>query len=143
MPSAARMPSAAPVHPGSGGYVYARLGDYRQAIDHCERAVSAQQAVGYRLGEAAAWDSLGYSHHRLGNLRRSIECYRRSLDLYREADDRYDLGRGRRELGDVYAEAGDRDAARDAWQQALHVLDELGHPEADDVRQKLAGLSGG
>jgi hypothetical protein len=29
-------------------------------------------------------------------------------------------------------------AAREAWQQALYILDDLDHPDADKVRVKLA-----
>jgi hypothetical protein len=28
-----------------------------------------------------------------------------------------------------------------AWQHALHILDELDHPDADRVRAKLQGLA--
>jgi hypothetical protein len=32
---------------------------------------------------------------------------------------------------------GDHEAARDAWQHALAILDDLEHPDADTVRAKL------
>jgi hypothetical protein len=37
-------------------------------------------------------------------------------------------------LGDIYQAAG---AARRAWQHALDILDQLDHPDADQVRAKL------
>jgi hypothetical protein len=40
-------------------------------------------------------------------------------------------------LGDVHHETGSPDAARHAWQRAVDVLDELGHPDADQIRAKL------
>jgi hypothetical protein len=52
-------------------------------------------------------------------------------------------------LGDAYHAAGDRDAARDAWQQAVNILDQLGivragtgpgYPDADEIRAKLHRL---
>ena len=43
-------------------------------------------------------------------------------------------------LGDTHHAAGDPDAARDAWQQALTILDDLDHPDAAQVRAKLADV---
>jgi hypothetical protein len=40
-------------------------------------------------------------------------------------------------LGDAAQGLGDGDAARQAWTQALWILDELGHPDAADVRGRL------
>jgi hypothetical protein len=43
-------------------------------------------------------------------------------------------------LGDAQRAAGDAAAAGDAWRRALEILSALDHPDADDVRAKLAGL---
>jgi Tfp pilus assembly protein PilF len=59
---------------------------------------------------------------------------RRLGDRYQEADT---LGN----LGDTHLATGDSHAARDAWQRALAILDELDHPEAEQVRDKLAALA--
>jgi predicted negative regulator of RcsB-dependent stress response len=40
-------------------------------------------------------------------------------------------------LGDALAANGDTDAAWASWQQALTILDQLDHPDADEVRTKL------
>jgi len=45
-------------------------------------------------------------------------------------------------LGDTYESAGDP-AARDAWQEALTIFDDLRRPDADDVRARLRGLANG
>jgi hypothetical protein len=36
--------------------------------------------------------------------------------------------------------AGDIETSRDVWQQALAILGDLKHPDATDVRAKLADL---
>ena len=61
--------------------------------------------------------------------------------LFRDLGDRYDEADTLTHLGDTHHAAGDPDAARDAWQQALTILDELDHPDADQVRAKLGGLT--
>jgi hypothetical protein len=39
--------------------------------------------------------------------------------------------------GDVQLAAGHRDEAHDAWRRALVILDDLDHPDAEQVRDKL------
>ena len=42
-------------------------------------------------------------------------------------------------LGDVYHATGDLDQARQAWEQALAILEHLHHSDADQVRARLRG----
>ncbi len=65
------------------------------------------------------------------------------------ADDisgRHNLGRRYEEavllihLGDTHHATGNPEAARTAWQQALTILDQLDHPDADQVRTRLTAL---
>lgn len=41
-------------------------------------------------------------------------------------------------VGDTYQTVGQARAARDAWQQALTLFDELDHPDGEHIRGKLA-----
>jgi hypothetical protein len=43
-------------------------------------------------------------------------------------------------LGDTYHAAGDVDAARDSWQQALLIIDQLGAQDTAHVRRRLHAL---
>ena len=44
-------------------------------------------------------------------------------------------------LGDTHHAAGGLHSARDAWQHAATILDQLDHPDAGQVRAKLGGLT--
>jgi hypothetical protein len=46
-------------------------------------------------------------------------------------------------LGDAFHAAGDLRAACDTWRSALVILEDLDHPDADDLRARLAGPGGG
>jgi predicted negative regulator of RcsB-dependent stress response len=41
------------------------------------------------------------------------------------------------DAGDAYHAVGDLAAARQTWAQALAILDDLHHPDADTIRAKL------
>src|SRR5262245_19094212 len=44
-------------------------------------------------------------------------------------------------LGDTRHAAGELAQARQAWQQALAILEDIQHPDAGQVRAKLAGTN--
>jgi tetratricopeptide (TPR) repeat protein len=124
------------------GWFHALLGDYSAALTYCQQALGLQEALGDRLRQADTWDSLGYAHHRLGRLTQAIACYQAAAELFREFDDRHNEAETSASLGDAHRDAGDLESAGAAWQHALDILDELGHPDADEVRTKLKELSG-
>ncbi len=122
----------------SVGWDHALLGDYQQARAFCRQALTLSAETGDRWTEAAAWDSLGYAEYHLGNLAEAAACYQRALSLYREAGARLGEAETLTHLGDTRHAAGDLAPAREAWQQALAILEDLQHPDADQVRAKLA-----
>lgn len=46
------------------------------------------------------------------------------------------------QLGTIHLRQGDGALARECWVRSARLLTELGHPDADDVRAKLAALVG-
>jgi tetratricopeptide (TPR) repeat protein len=119
------------------GYSYAMLGDYHRALLYCERALAGVQELGEPGSEEPIWDSLGYIHHQLGHHDHAITCYERSIGLCRERADRYNEAITLDHLGDVHRSAGNVGAARRTWALALRILEEMDHPDGDQVRAKL------
>jgi len=119
------------------GWYYALSGDYRQALTFCEQSLEALRETGERGGEATTSDSLGYIHHQLGNHDSSIAYYRHAIEILRDLGDRLDEADTLSRLGDVLHGSGDTEAARRAWLDALHIYDEIDHPNADELRAKL------
>jgi tetratricopeptide (TPR) repeat protein len=90
-----------------------------------------------RWQEGAAWDSLGYAEHHLGNLAEAAACYQRALSIAREAGARFNEAGTLTRLGDTRHAASETALA----QQALAILDDLQHPDAAQVRAKLASTN--
>ncbi|MGQ0776986.1 MAG: ATP-binding protein [Pseudonocardiales bacterium] len=122
------------------GWYHAQLGDHRHALTCCRQALALLRKLGDSHREAGTWDSLGYIHHHLGDYPEASACYQHSLDLVRDRSDRYGEAATTTRLGDTHHATGDYDSARTAWQHALDILDALGHPDAGQVRAKLAKL---
>jgi tetratricopeptide (TPR) repeat protein len=123
------------------GWYHAKLGEHRHALTHCRQALALQEEMGDRDGAADTWDSLGYAHHHLGEYQRAVECYQRAVELWRETGARHGQADTLVNLGHTLAALDRPDSAREAWRQALVILDDLGHPDAERVRASLHQLN--
>jgi tetratricopeptide (TPR) repeat protein/transcriptional regulator with XRE-family HTH domain len=119
------------------GYMHAQLGDCEQGLRRCLEALELFRDLGDRSGEAATWDSVGWAHHRLGDHDAATACIERALELFRELGDRYFQAQILDHLGDARRAAGHPRAAEDAYGEALVILNDLNHPDADEVNAKL------
>jgi DNA-binding SARP family transcriptional activator len=124
------------------GYTHGLLGDYQQTRAFTRQALTLCAETGDRWTEGYAWDSLGYAEHHLGNLAEAAACYQRAVSLFRESGHRFHEAEILTHLGDTRHAAGELAQAREAWQEALAILQDLQHPDADQVRAKLAGADG-
>jgi DNA-binding SARP family transcriptional activator len=125
----------------SVGWMYTRLGDHRQALRYCGQAVDVLHDAGNREGEASTLDSLGYAHQQLGHHDESVTWFQRAVDLYGEIGHRWGYAETLGHLGDAHQAAGDPGKARAAWEEAVTILDDLSHPDADQIRAKLSEVS--
>jgi DNA-binding SARP family transcriptional activator/Tfp pilus assembly protein PilF len=122
------------------GWYHAWLGDYPQALSTAEQALRMNRDVGNPLLEAHTWDHLGFALHHLSRHADAIGCYERALGLLQEVSDRYEQAGILTRLGDTHQARSDGGAARQAWQQALAILDDLQHPDAEQIFARLRFL---
>ena len=120
-----------------------RLGDHRQALRYCAQALDLLRTLGNRHSESRTLDSIGYAHQHLGNHAEAAACYRDALRLSREFGDRLGEAVTLDHIGDACLAAGNPREAQSAWEEALAILDDLRHPDAGELRAKLAGLRAG
>ncbi|GAA2058097.1 hypothetical protein GCM10009839_79690 [Catenulispora yoronensis] len=122
------------------GWSYAHLGRLPEALACCRRALHLKLATGRHEHIGLLWDSLGYIHHRLGDLDESVSCYRRAIDACLQEGDDNQVALAAMRLGDALHDLGDYGAARMNWRDALTAFEELRRPEAEVVRERLAGV---
>jgi DNA-binding SARP family transcriptional activator/tetratricopeptide (TPR) repeat protein len=119
------------------GWFHVSLGDPSAGLAYCEKALDLQTKLGDKVGAAQTWGSLGDAHIRLGRPAKAIECYQASAQLNHEFGYRYSEALMLSALGDARQQAGQQHAARLAWQAAFDLFDQIGLPDADEVRAKL------
>jgi len=129
------------------GVIMAELAQARLVVEHrpgrfaCHDLLRAYAA---ELSEstdpaAATLDSLGTVRHRLGDHPAAIAHFR-ALALFARQGDRISQADTLGRLGEAQLAAGDVAAVREAWRQALALLEEVGHPGVADARARLAAL---
>ncbi|MEY9966922.1 DNA-binding SARP family transcriptional activator/tetratricopeptide (TPR) repeat protein [Streptacidiphilus sp. MAP12-16] len=119
------------------GWFHSLLGDHQQALTYCQQALILQRELGNHAGEAGTWDSLGHTHHHLGNHDEAISCFQHAIELYQQIGDRYYEAGSLIRLGDAQQATGAADTADETWLHALAILEDLQHPDAENVRTKL------
>jgi DNA-binding SARP family transcriptional activator len=119
------------------GWCLAHLGDFQGALSYCSRALALDRELGSRGAEQDTLHSIGFIHQRLGDMPRAVGCYQESLRLCVNLGARYHQADTLVSLGDAYQALGDEAGARGAWREALGILEDLDHPDADEVRVML------
>ncbi|MET9966036.1 tetratricopeptide repeat protein, partial [Streptomyces sp. NPDC006356] len=75
--------------------------------------------------------------HRRQRHDEAIEYYYEALGILREVGNRWGEGDTLGHLGDVLLDTGRPDAARARWREALSVMEQSGHPDAEAIRERL------
>jgi tetratricopeptide (TPR) repeat protein len=119
------------------GWCRIHIGDYEAAVPACQEALSICRTLGDLRREAAVLDSLGHAYQCLGQHAKAIACCVRSAGLSRRVGDRFLESEALAHLGDAQHAIGRVGLARDSWQHALSILDELHDGSASEVRSKL------
>ena len=103
---------------GSLAMLLDRQGRYREALEHAQQALSLCREDGERLGQAGTLNTIGWLHAQLGDYQQALTYCQESLELQRV-------------LGDPHLVLADHDAARNTWEQARTILEDLQHSDAE------------
>jgi tetratricopeptide (TPR) repeat protein len=120
------------------GWMHIQLGRHTEAVRCCEEALELLAWNDDHENQAATLDTLASAHHHLGHHAEAIAYFRRCLTVQQRVGDRYNEAGTLDRLADSLAATGDPAAARASRMRALEILTELGHPDADALRARLA-----
>ena len=113
------------------------------AIDYHQQATMIARENEDQFGEAEALNGLGEAYLATQQPAEARAAHRRALDLASQSGDKSEQARARAGLARSHQAAGDPAQALDHWHEALALYDELGTPEADQIRVQLAARNHG
>ncbi|MGH3646297.1 MAG: ATP-binding protein [Micromonosporaceae bacterium] len=123
------------------GVVVAILGRYAEATGLLEQAIEIGRALGEADVETGALIDLGEVRRALGRTDEAAAHYRDALRLAERSEDRYEKARALSGTAQLRYDAGDRTGAAADWTEALTVYADLGLPDAEAVRARLATVA--
>jgi DNA-binding SARP family transcriptional activator/Flp pilus assembly protein TadD len=118
-----------------------REGRYQDAASDYQQALALFREIGVPYGEAEALNGLGQVFLAAGRPDDARAQHAAALSLAGQIDNKTEKARAHDGLGCSHDATGDSGQARCHWQQALTLYVELGAPEADDVRGRLAAMA--
>lgn len=121
------------------GTVYQGLQRFDEALECHQQALAFFRQTRERTREGWTFKLLGSLHRATGDLGRAIECDRQAVAIARETVEPRHLAETLDSLGTDLDLIGEQRAAREHWHEALELFERLGHPQADDLRERLAG----
>jgi DNA-binding SARP family transcriptional activator/tetratricopeptide (TPR) repeat protein len=108
----------------------------QEAFDHHHQSMAICQELGDRRGQGLNLDGLGEVRRLQGRYGEAIDLLRQGVALLRETRDRHAEAEALWHLG-LALDADDRGEATSCLQRALTTFEQVGAPEAGDVRQLL------
>ena len=121
------------------GLLHRRLGDYKQAKEYCERALSiALNKLGPDHVDAArTYHNMGAMHHNLGDNQQAKKYFERALSirLNKLGPDHVDVARTYHNMGVLHYNLGDNKQAKEYYERAMSIrLNKLGPDHVDVAR---------
>lgn len=117
------------------------LGRYAEATSHLEASTEIGRSLGEADVETGALIDLGEVHRAVGRTDDAEACYQAALRLAERSGDRYEKARALSGTAALRHDAGDRTAATAHWTEALALYADLGLPDAEEVRVRLAAVA--
>jgi DNA-binding SARP family transcriptional activator/Tfp pilus assembly protein PilF len=120
------------------GEIYRKQGRYQEALGYYERDLAICRELEDARGEAITLRNVGHLHRAQSRDQEAIGRYEQALAICRRVGDRLGEAGALQGLGRAVAAIQGPQAARAHWTAALGILEDLGAPQADDVRRLLA-----
>jgi DNA-binding SARP family transcriptional activator/tetratricopeptide (TPR) repeat protein len=125
------------------GRDYHQQGRFQDAADHLTRALEFDRDSAHQWGEIKDRIGLGDVLLAVAQPGQARAHYAAALGQAVQIGDMYEQARAHDGLGQACDALGDDALARSHWQQALELFAELGAPEYDEVRVRLAAATAG
>ena len=108
------------------GLVYARKGEWDNAIEFYEKSLQTKEKVGDVHGMAQTYNNLGLVYADKGEWDKAIEFYEISLETFEKVGDVHGMAQTYNNLGLVYADKGEWDKAIEFYEKCLETFEKVG-----------------
>jgi tetratricopeptide (TPR) repeat protein len=122
------------------GNAHQALDRFQEAVDDAQQALDAFRAIDDQRGEGRALNQIAEAYQELGRHEEAIHYSKQAIAARRSFGERWGEARSLYTLGTALHAAGRLDEARESWEHALLILNELKAPLAAEVRARLESI---
>jgi DNA-binding SARP family transcriptional activator len=119
------------------GWCETQFGHHCVAIGLIEESMELYRGIDDPVGVGYCWTSLGALRQSCAEHDLAIECFTKAITLFVGLGDRANMADCVLWRGDSRSALGDVDGARQDWQHALTITEDLQLPLAEQVRERL------
>ena len=113
---------------------------FEQAIAYAQDGLAIHREINNTVNEAITLDSLGLIYLDLCRFNEAADHFQQALAIWREVSHRHQAAQTLHCLGEALWGTGQLSEARESWLEALSIFDDLGAPEATQVRACMETL---
>lgn len=117
-----------------------KTGDFEQAMAYLRQALDISADIKDLGVQGIALRYMSTVQREVGLFEDAVTSLGRAATMWRQYGASYAQGEVLVELGTVLNDMSRNDEARDVWQEALVILEDIGHPQANEVRKRLDTL---
>jgi tetratricopeptide (TPR) repeat protein len=114
------------------GTIHAVRGERAEALRDHQAALDIVETIGRKHKEAEVRNDFGVTARRFGDRQQALRQHRTALAVATECGERYEQARAHAGIAETLAADGRRTEGH--WQRAIELFDELGTPEAAELR---------
>lgn len=112
--------------------------DYEAGMRLAREAAGLAEQLGYRTGQAIAYNNIGIAHKNLGNYSAALEAYYKTLAIWEALGSKHGIASTNNNIGVVYKNEGDYTKALERYLVALRIREESGN--AQDIASSLNNI---
>jgi len=107
------------------GNIYMRLGQPKEALGYCEKALNNYREIGFKQGEAITLGNIGNVYTQLGQPQESLGYQQQALEIHREIGFKQGEAMTLGNIGNVYTQLGQPQEALGYYMDALKIYKKI------------------
>lgn len=123
------------------GVTLQHQGKYSEALNHHREALALARVTRDRALEAEALNGLGNATRQISGAESVLPFHEEALTIAQQIGDRHEQAQAHEGFANAHQALGNTTEARKSWELALEIYVDLGAPEAEQIRRRLADLA--
>lgn len=119
---------------------FGKMGDFKNALDHSQKALESAEKIGNRKGMATAYRNYGVIYKNMAEYAKSLEYHNKALKISTEDKDKKSIAASLNNIANIYYMQSDFTKALEIHFESLKIKEEIGDKKG--IATSLNGIAG-